>query len=874
LFIFGSNVSDRLIGGGGNDTLLGLGGNDTLIGGAGNDVFVFSPSTNPTNERDLIEDFLVGQDKIDLSAFNTGAPFTFLGNGPWTGKGNEMRYSFTGGKTVLELDPGNGGADVFIEFTGSIALTVGSFIGAVAPPAPTMPAAPTAPPSLTGNASANKITGDAGNNLLSGLAGNDTLDGGAGNDTLNGGTGADVMSGGTGNDLYYIDAVGDRIQELSDQGDDHVITSVSWTLGAELERLTLNGSGNINATGNSLANALTGNAGANILDGAAGADILLGAAGNDTLVGGDGNDTLDGGAGTDILNGGNGADTYVFRPSSGGESETALGAARDTIASFAIGQDRIDLSAFDGATDLVFIGTNAFGGGAGPQLRYEIAGNTTVLQLDLTTGKGAPDSRADAEIALSGAFALTLADFVGVVAPVPASGAPVGAIKIAIGANAQQIVNAAPEGATFWFEAGVHRLVSINPKDRQTFLGDDAAVISGSKILTGFVQDGNAWSIGGQTQQAELRAVGEMRANFDHAGYPNVVFMDDKPLTAVDTRSEVGAGKYFFDYGADKIYLGTNPAGHLLEAAVSTYAFAGAATNVTISGLTIEKYATPIQNGTIGYNIPPVGWTIEQNEVRLNFSVGILGGTDTKIIDNHVHNNGQMGLGGNGNNILVQGNKIASNGFWSGIDILWEGGGTKFAETDGLIVRGNFSHDNYGYGLWTDIDNTGTLYEDNRVERNSHGGIVHEISYDAVIRNNTFVGNGVDFPQWLWGAAIQIQNSSDVVIYGNTIDMTAGGNGISLIQQDRGSGAYGEYLTTRNFVHDNVIIAGNPEQGASGSIADAFEADMLNGGNRFDRNEYHVSSTLDDHWSWGEFYDWDTYRAVSGQDANSQIVLM
>ena len=57
-----------------------------------------------------------------------------------------------------------------------------------------------------------------------------------------------------------------------------------------------------------------------------------------------------------------------------------------------------------------------------------------------------------------------------------------------------------------------------------------------------------------------------------------------------------------------------------------------------------------------------------------------------------------MGLGGSGDNILVQGNEIAKNGFWSGIDVLWEAGGFKFAYTDNLIVRGNYSHDNNGSG--------------------------------------------------------------------------------------------------------------------------------------------------------------------------------
>ena len=66
----------------------------------------------------------------------------------------------------------------------------------------------------------------------------------------------------------------------------------------------------------------------------------------------------------------------------------------------------------------------------------------------------------------------------------------------------------------------------------------------------------------------------------------------------------------------------------------------------------------------------------------------------------------------------------------------WEAGGTKFARTRDLVVRRNFVHHNRGPGLWTDIDNVRTLYEANRVEDNGEAGILHEISYAAVIRNN------------------------------------------------------------------------------------------------------------------------------------------
>jgi Ca2+-binding RTX toxin-like protein len=218
------------------------------------------------------------------------------------------------------------------------------------------------------------------------LAGNDTLTGGDGNDTLDGGAGNDQMRGGYGDDLYIVDSTSDTVTEASGAGTDTVQSSVTWTLGANVENLTLTGTAAISGTGNSAANVITGNGAANTLSGGAGADTMLGGAGDDTYVvdnagdvviendaegadtvqasvswtlgdylenltltgsaalngigndadnqlqgnsaanlldGGAGNDTLNGGAGNDTLRGGAGNDTFVVDSTGDVVSENA-----------------------------------------------------------------------------------------------------------------------------------------------------------------------------------------------------------------------------------------------------------------------------------------------------------------------------------------------------------------------------------------------------------------------------------------------------------------------------------------------------------------------------------------------------------------------
>jgi len=438
-------------------------------------------------------------------------------------------------------------------------------------------------------------------------------------------------------------------------------------------------------------------------------------------------------------------------------------------------------------------------------------------------------------------------------------------IVIHPGESIQDAVNNAPEGARFLLKAGVHRLQQIRPKHGQIFEGEQGAILSGAALLTTFDREGNFWVATGQYQRGQVH--GQCHPSSPGCRYPEDLFIDDVPLIHVRSRSQLAPGRWFFDYDNHKIYLADDPTGKRVETSVTRHAFSGTARDVTIRGLIIEKYASPAQYGAIHPRVGNevgTGWRIEGNAIRWNHGCGIRIADGMYIGRNYVVGNGQMGIGDIGNDVVVEDNEIAWNNY-AGYAAEWEAGGAKFVKTNRLVVRRNYVHNNRGTGLWTDIDNINTIYEFNHVVDNWGPGIQHEISYDAVIRHNYLRGNGRGGDAWVWGSQILVQNSQNVEVHDNYVEVNEDyGDGIFLVYQRRGSGRYGPYITVNNWVHHNeVVFKGNA--GTTGAAADFDHETLYSGNNRFNNNGYRVPRTDMNKWEWRGVRNWIGFQS-QGQD--------
>jgi Ca2+-binding RTX toxin-like protein len=350
----GGNFDDTLSGLGGDDVLHGNGGNDTLDGGLGNDTIIGGAG----------DDTIIGGAGGDAIDGGSGI--------------DTASYVLSSAGVTVNLGAGTAsGGDAAGDTLSGIENLIGSALA----------------DTLTGDGNANRLDGGAGADVLAGGAGNDTYvvdsindltieNANAGIDTveasthyrllanlenltllgdanlqaygnadanvLTSNTGIDLLSGGAGDDTYVVHNTSDAVLENASEGTDTVQATVHYRLAANVENLTLLGTANLQAYGNSDANVLTSNTGV---------DLLSGGDGNDTYFVNNANDAVleNANEGTDTVHA-----TVHYRLSANVENivldgSASLQAYGNALANVLTSNSAVDLLAGDAGDDTYIV---------------------------------------------------------------------------------------------------------------------------------------------------------------------------------------------------------------------------------------------------------------------------------------------------------------------------------------------------------------------------------------------------------------------------------------------------------------------------------------------------------------------------------------
>jgi parallel beta-helix repeat protein len=458
------------------------------------------------------------------------------------------------------------------------------------------------------------------------------------------------------------------------------------------------------------------------------------------------------------------------------------------------------------------------------------------------------------------------------------------------GDDIPSVVAANPAGTTFIIYPGTYRLEThIVPKNGDRFIGQTAcappksscpAILTGSRIIGPLATfNGTNYAVTNQTQQGKIAVPIEKEVLCDPLWqgciYPEDLFFNGVPYKHLNSSGlpTIGPGQWWFDYTNHIIYFHDNPSGHTVETSVVPSAFGGPANSVTIQYLTVKGFTSMYPNGTIGtfQGSNPLtqgtDWTVENCEILLNHGYGVRVGYRIHILNNYIHDNGQLGIGGGigvtnapitgstNAGILIQGNTINHNDYahWNPN---FGSGGIKIGSTTGITIRGNTIQHNEGSGVHFDDNDQTLLLDGNTITDNfDSDGVNQEKGVGtSTFRNNLVLRNGLQVNDTHWTGQMTVHASPGVNMYCNVLEVSAGPgiNGWVIGASNRGYSNYPPYAylaSIGNSFHHNTVIW---DAGATGG-AGFWQNDAANQPNFFannprpDNNSYHTSSSTSVH---------------------------
>lgn len=367
-----------------------------------------------------------------------------------------------------------------------------------------------------------------------------------------------------------------------------------------------------------------------------------------------------------------------------------------------------------------------------------------------------------------------------------AAGSPVAPVRT-IG----RAIALVPSGGTVVLRGGTYResvLIEGKTVTLQSY-PNEAVWLDGSVPVTGWVGDGTTWRKDGWT------------ARFDHsptytqgapdstkpywqfvnttthpmAAHPDQVFIDGEPLVQVQKRSQVTAGTFFLDEVTSKLYIGTNPSAHAVDASTNYKAMTIRGGPSVVRGIGIRRFSPSVFHmGAITVEAP--GVRFENVVIRDSSTTGIsLQRTDISLDRMTILRSGMLGIHARYADRVKVLSVLSTENNSEHFNIAPVSGGAKLGSTRGVTIRNSSFSGNYGHGFWEDLSCYDSIITGSSFSDNVGTGLFLEISAKAVVADNLLARNQ-EF-------GIKVNNTSNVEVWNNTF--VGNGRPLNIVQDNR-----------------------------------------------------------------------------------------
>ena len=302
----------------------------------------------------------------------------------------------------------------------------------------------------------------------------------------------------------------------------------------------------------------------------------------------------------------------------------------------------------------------------------------------------------------------------------------------------------AGSGSTIVLRAGsYHESVVIPSSKRLTVQSwpGEAVWLDGSVPVSGWSASGGlwrtAWSVKFDHSPTYTRGASDNTAAnwgfvnpaYPMAAHPDQVWVGGVAQRQMASKSQVGAGSFYYDEAGKTLWLGTNPSGTSVRASSLVQAMRIDSASSVVRGLGIRRFAPSVPDmGAVTVEKPNV--TVENVAITDSATTALHVGAGSSTISGvtlrnvYVANSGMLGISATYADGLTLDQVVSEHNNVEHFNTAPVSGGFKIARTRGISITNSVFRNNDGPGVWIDESSYNVTIDHNDVRDNTKHGIV------------------------------------------------------------------------------------------------------------------------------------------------------